>query len=123
MTQKRAKKSASVISILARAGFFAEDKDAAATVRETCIRPAINAKKSVVLDFSGVVGATQSFVHALIAAVIREDGSNALDLLEFRGCNPSIKGVISIVVDYCQLDVAEDEAEIRERPKPTDERK
>lgn len=110
--------SPSVVSIIDRAGFFAEDKDVAALVREECIRPAIVSGRRVVLDFEGVVGATQSFIHALIAAVIREDGIDALEMLEFKSCAPSLKGIISIVVDYCQLDVGHDEVEPRGSREP-----
>jgi hypothetical protein len=114
MSKVRSRKSnLKAISILERVGFFAEDKDVAATIREECIRPAVRAGQHVTLDFKGVVGATQSFIHALIAAVIREDGIDALNLMEFKSCGPALKGVISIVVEYCQLDVAFDDGEIR----------
>jgi hypothetical protein len=115
MTKKRTSKSApTAISVLERAGFFAEDKDIAAKVRDDSIRPAVAAGRRVILDFKDVVGATQSFIHALIAAVIRDSSSEALELLEFKSCNESIKGVISIVVEYCQLDVGDDQAEARD---------
>jgi hypothetical protein len=56
----------------------------------------------VVLDFSGVELATQSFIHALISALIRDDDLQALERLVFKGCNDAVATLISIVADYSQ---------------------
>jgi len=83
------------------AGSFAGDKDAAARLREEVIRPALNRGEVVSLNFGHVEFATQSFVHALLAAIIREDPSR-LDRIEFQGCSSDVQSLIEIVVDYAQ---------------------
>jgi hypothetical protein len=96
------------IALSAFVGDFAEDKDQAASIRESSIRPALAAGESVVLDFSGVSLATQSFVHALISGVLRDQGDGALDHLEFRGCVPGVRGIIETVVQY-SLETTDDD--------------
>jgi hypothetical protein len=91
-----------IIRIKSRAGEFAEDKDVAADIRSVTIMPTIYSGGNVCLDFSGVQGATQSFVHALICDTIRTYGTGVLDRIEFKACNPTIKTVIEIVVEYSQ---------------------
>lgn len=82
-------------------GSFAGNKDAAAHIRETYLVPKLRAGRTAILDFSGVDLATQSFVHALIASVVRERPDD-LQKIEFRGCNDSIRALIEIVVEYAQ---------------------
>lgn len=82
-------------------GSFAGDKDAAALIRDEYIRPTLRRGKPVVLDFAGVDLATQSFIHALIAAIVREDPSH-LDSMTFKNCNDSVRSLIEIVVEYAQ---------------------
>lgn len=81
-------------------GDFAEDKDAAATVRERQIRQALDAGQRVVLDFKGVRIATQSFVHALVSDVLRSRGEAVLDRITFKNCTKAVKGIIETVVQY-----------------------
>src|SRR5438132_894345 len=88
------------ISIKPPSGDFAEDKDAAAELRERQIRPALAGGKRVVFDFTGVRVATQSFVHALISDVLRNQGELALDRMEFKRCTKAVKGIIETVVQY-----------------------
>ena len=90
------------ISIFDRAGAFAENKDTAREIRVEEIIPALNAGEEVVLDFEKVDAATQSFIHALISDVIRKFGSDVLDRMSFKSCNPIVKKIIGIVVDYMQ---------------------
>ncbi len=90
------------INIKQLAGTFAENKDIARDIRISQITPALKLKKQVILDFSEVTGATQSFVHALISEPIREYGEEFFALLLFRGCNPVVQEVIAIVADYMQ---------------------
>jgi hypothetical protein len=89
-----------IIKIRERTGDFAEDKDAAADIRENVLRPAVAAGKRTTLDFNGVSLVTQSFVHALVADVLRNSGEPGLKLLLFKGCSPSIRGIIGTVVQY-----------------------
>lgn len=90
------------ISIKDHAGSFAENKDVAARLRKEDISPALSRGESVTLDFTGVDAATQSFVHALISEVLRENGIDVLDRLEFKSCNTKVRKIIEIVVDYMQ---------------------
>lgn len=89
------------MKIYSSAGPIAGDKDAAAHIRETFLRPLLAKGQTAELDFEDVELATQSFVHAMIAAVVREDPAS-LDLIEFRSCNEAVREVIEIVVDYAQ---------------------
>ncbi len=104
-----------IIGIRQRAGAFAEDKDVAANIRDQEVKPAIERGDKVRLDFSEVDGATQSFVHALISEPIRKSGAGILDKIEFKQCNPTVRSVVEIVVEYSQLaergDSAEDAAQ------------
>lgn len=88
-------------------GAFAGDKDQAAKLREESLKPAVNAGTPVVIDFADVELATQSFVHALISELVRNESLNALDLLVFENCNPSVREMIEIVSEYSQENVAE----------------
>lgn len=90
------------IDLLEKTGNFAENKDVAKEIRISRIIPALEKQQEVVLDFSGVDSATQSFIHALISDLIRTKGSEVLDQLSFKGCNDTIQKIISIVVEYMQ---------------------
>ena len=92
--------SAIVVSIRHATGEFAADKDKARELRESFIMPALKNGVEVVLDFEGVQFATQSFVHALISAALREVGEAGLDLLVFAECNEAVEAIIETVVDY-----------------------
>jgi hypothetical protein len=88
------------IKIFKKAGPFAENKDAGRELRMQKILPAIDNGEEVILDFSGVESATQSFIHSLISDVLRQHGDQVLQKLKFKSCAPSIKTMIGIVVDY-----------------------
>lgn len=89
-----------IVEIVKVAGIFAEDKDAARRVRQENILPHLAAGEKVILDFSGVSVATQSFVHAIISEALRIHNGRALDLLEFKSCNPTVKNVVLTVIEY-----------------------
>jgi hypothetical protein len=91
---------AETLKIAALIGDFAEDKDWAATIREEAIRKTLSEGNNIVLDFTGVSLATQSFVHALISDVLRSEGEKILERIEFKGCAPGVKGIIETVVQY-----------------------
>ena len=91
------------MKIHASVGDFAGDKEAAAHIRETYLRRCLSKNEPAILDFVDVGLATQSFIHALVAAVVRENPDN-LDLIEFKNCNSEIRAVIGIVVEYAQED-------------------
>lgn len=91
-----------VITIKDCAGTFAENKDKAKELRINKIMPALANKKKVELDFGGVTGTTQSFVHALISEPIRKYRDLALDSLEYKNCSAEVKEIIKTVYDYMQ---------------------
>ena len=91
-----------LVPIFEHAGEFAENKDVARQVRLELVLPALKAGGEVALDFAGVTGATQSFVHALISELFREFGSEVMDRLYFKNCGETVKKIIAIVTDYMQ---------------------
>jgi STAS-like domain of unknown function (DUF4325) len=90
------------IQIREQAGSFAENKDIARALREETLLPVLRNSDEVTLDFSGVEGATQSFIHALISEAIRMFGPEVLDHIIFKGCNDTVKQIIAIVTEYMQ---------------------
>jgi hypothetical protein len=95
------------IELLSQTGDFAEDKDLAATIRETAIRPALRGGHQVAIDFYGIGLTTQSFVHALISDLLRSNGESLLERIEFKRCSAGVKGIIETVVQY-SLETIED---------------
>ena len=91
-----------IVKILDHVSSFAEDKDAARTIRNTIIIPELKKNEVVILDFSGISSATQSFIHALIREIIKDFGIDCLDVIKFKGCNQQVRTIIQIVVDYIQ---------------------
>jgi hypothetical protein len=79
---------------------FAEDKDEARNIRVNQILPTLQAGEIVILDFSGIKYATQSFIHALIGEALRQYRDTALERIEFRNCSAQLKNIIGLVVDY-----------------------
>lgn len=90
------------VKIFDFAGDFAENKDVAREIRTKKIIPALEKKKQITLDFSGVTGTTQSFMHALISDAIRKYSDDVFDLILFKGCSPVVKEVVNIVYEYMQ---------------------
>lgn len=98
------------VKLLPQVGDFGEDKDAAATIREQVIKPSLQNQDEIVeLDFTGVRLITQSFAHALLSDVLRINGEDILDRIEFLGCESNVKGVIETVVQY-SLDIEDIES-------------
>jgi len=98
------------IEMMPRCGDFAENKEIARSIRLDEIVPALSEGKLVVLDFKGVDGATQSFIHALISDPIRQFRDVAFENLCYKNTNEEIKEIISMVYRYMQesLDIADD---------------
>jgi len=84
------------------AGEFAENKDQARAIRIEQIVPALKRNEEITISFEGVTAATQSFIHALISDLIRQNGIEALNLIAFKDCNETVKKIIEIVVEYMQ---------------------
>jgi hypothetical protein len=91
-----------IIKIKKIIGDFAENKDIAKKLRIEEIMPSLSKGDEVVLDFGGVDGATQSFIHALISDPIREMKDAAYDNLAYKNANDNIREIISIVYRYMQ---------------------
>lgn len=90
------------IKLFPLVGGFAENKDLAKEIRIKKIIPALEKKEKIILDFSDVDGATQSFVHALISDLIRKYGAKVLDEISFKSCTETVRKIITIVIDYMQ---------------------
>jgi len=90
------------IKLFKIAGEFAENKDFARDVRIQKIIPELDKGGEIILDFEGVRGATQSFVHALISDLLRNYGCEVLDKISFKNCNEIVQKIINIVVEYMQ---------------------
>lgn len=84
-------------------GDFAENKDVARDIRVNKIMPAINKNEDITLNFDGINAMTQSFAHALISDIIRQNGSEVLEKISFKDCNEEVKKIITIVAEYMQL--------------------
>jgi len=91
-----------IIKIRKYAGNFAENKDTAKKLRIEKIMPTLSKHNEVILDFDGVSGATQSFIHALISDSIRELQNVAFDNLFYKNTNDDVREIISIVYRYMQ---------------------
>jgi hypothetical protein len=81
---------------------FAENKDIAKQIRTNHIFPTVSNGTDIILDFSGVTDATQSFIHALISEVIRNQGVDSIDRIIFKNCSKAVKTIIQIVIEYVQ---------------------
>ena len=86
--------------MLEHTGDFAENKDIAAHLRESVIRAAVKDSNTLILDFNGVTLSTQSFIHALLSDVLRIEGEDLLERIDFRNCVPVIRGLVETVVQY-----------------------
>ncbi|SRR5712692_424069 len=54
--------------------------------------------QEVVLDFSGMVSATQSFIDELVGVLILDQGPDTVNRLIFKGCSDDIKALLHFVV-------------------------
>jgi len=94
-------------------GDFAENKEVAKKLRIEQIMPELSRGGEVVMDFDGVNGATQSFVHALLSDPIRQFRDMAYDNLYYKNANPDVQKIISIVYRYMQESLDETRSEGR----------
>ena len=81
---------------------FAENKDFAKIIRVRHILPDLELGDEVEIDFSDISGATQSFIHALLAEPIRNFRQRAFDGIYFSGANENIQQLIRVVYRYMQ---------------------
>jgi len=97
---------------------FVEDKDLGKSLRTEKIIPALSRGETVVLDFSDVKYATQSFIHALVGEPLKRFGQDALDRIEFRKCSQQLKSVIELVVAYSFTSFIDRTSPKIEQPSP-----
>ncbi|MDD5103938.1 MAG: STAS-like domain-containing protein [Candidatus Peribacteraceae bacterium] len=85
-------------------GTFASNKDIAKEIRTQTLIPLLEKEgEELIIDFEGVDGATQSFIHALISEPMRRVGtSKFFEKVTFKTCNEKIQAIIIIVGDYMQ---------------------
>ena len=81
---------------------FEEDVERADSVREDQILPALESDGLIVLDFSGIRAATQSFIHALLYRVFR-DGSHVETSLSIAGADRATQEAIRAVTAYARV--------------------
>lgn len=84
------------------AGEFGENKDIAKDIRIKSILPALKEGAEITVDFRGMTGATQSFIHAMFAEPIRKYPEGFYDLVICKNCSDLVRTVITIVSDYMQ---------------------
>lgn len=78
---------------------FAEDVEAAASIRDSTILPTLEKGGLIVVDFHGVRAATQSFIHALMYKVFR-DGQNLGSCLTISRTDSATEQAIRAVSAY-----------------------
>src|SRR5688572_12729215 len=88
------------VTRIAVPGPVAEDKDRAKELREKRLLPALSEGRRVIVDFSAVATATQSFMHACLSEAVRRHGEEILEVIEFKGCGEDIRQLIATVVEY-----------------------
>ena len=81
---------------------YGENKDIAKGIRQNLILPALKKSENIVIDFDGITGVTQSFIHALLADPIRQYPDDIFDRITFRNCNEMVRVVIETVEEYMQ---------------------
>jgi len=81
---------------------FEEDVEAAAEQRDSIILPALERNELVLLDFSGVKAATQSFIHALMYRVFKH-GKNLETCLSVSCADSATEEAIRAVAAYASV--------------------
>ena len=82
---------------------FEENVEEAAKIREEIILPTLERQELLVLDFSGVRAATQSFIHALMYRVFR-DGRNLETCLTVSCVDKATEEAIKAVAAYAAVE-------------------
>lgn len=101
-----------IIKLNKLAGEFAENKDIAKKMRIEKIMPSLLKGDTIIIDFDGVNGATQSFIHALVSDPIREFKAVAFDNLVYKNANNDIREIISIVYRYMQESLVKEDDDL-----------
>lgn len=80
-------------------GPYAEDKFAATRYRDRHLLAAVEAGKTVLIDFDGVVSAPHSFLSALLATPIQRMGLLAYKRIKVVNASPEIRETIDYILD------------------------
>lgn len=88
--------------VVVKVAEFEENVEEAARVRDLIIEPSLASGKIVVLDFSGIRFATQSFVHALMYKILR-DSLHAASGLSIANSTRSTREAILAVAGYARV--------------------
>ena len=99
------------ITLFKLTGDFADNKDLARKLRIEQIEPELDKGNNLIIDFENITSATQSFIHALISAVIRKYNVDILNKISFKNCNSKVQTIIEIVVEYVQDGIFADDIE------------
>ena len=83
-------------------GDYGENKDIARKIRLETILPCLEKEEDITIDFKNVTGATQSFIHALLADPIRKYPEIVFNKITFKNCSDNVKVVVEIVEEYMQ---------------------
>jgi len=70
----------------------------AADYRRGRLDPYVDLCERITLDFTGVRNANSSFVNALVAGAIEQNGERAMKVLMFRGCNPVVHVLVEAAI-------------------------
>ena len=97
-----------IIYMTERVGIYGENKDIARDIRIGVILPSLEKSESIIIDFRGVTGVTQSFIHALLADPIRKYPDAIFDLIMFKNCSESVRIIIETVEEYIQESLSDD---------------
>lgn len=81
---------------------YGENKDIAKNIRQAIILPSLEKLETITIDFEGITGVTQSFIHALLAEPIRKYPNEIFDKVIFRNCNGMVRVIIETVEEYMQ---------------------
>ncbi|MDX2080628.1 MAG: STAS-like domain-containing protein [Terrimicrobiaceae bacterium] len=79
-------------------GSVAADGAAALAFRHRNIDPYLALCERVVIDFTGVRSANSSFVNALVAGLLEENGEAVLSKIAFKGCNRTLQVLIESAI-------------------------
>ena len=88
--------------VVVKVSEFEEDVEVASRYRDEVILPSIHSGKMVVIDFAKVRFATQSFVHALMYKVIRDEQQIG-STLSIANCTNATREAIMAVAAYAKL--------------------
>lgn len=88
-----------VVSMFNYFGRFAESKDEAIRYRDRYLLPAVEAGKTIKLDFTGLDGITHSFATALLATAVARLGLEAYRRIKPLNAVPAVREILDFVFE------------------------